>query len=79
MLSPGAAMTDTTAAVARSILAVCKAGPDYGRDFHALSYGAQSALAEAAKFCGYRKPRNANGSTARYFHARLVRAASKES
>ena len=63
---------------ARAILAVCKAGPDFGRDFHALPFGTVSALAEAAKFCGYRKPRNASGSTARYFHARLVRLA-KES
>jgi hypothetical protein len=63
---------------ARAILATCKAGADYGRDFHALPYGTQSDLAEAAKFCGYRKPRGANGSTARYFHARLVRLA-KES
>lgn len=73
-------MTDNTKRdVARAILAACKAGPDYGRDFHALSYGAQAALAEAAKFCGYRKPKNANGSTARMFHARLIRAANQES
>ncbi len=64
--------------IARAILSECSAGIDHGADFHALPYGSVSKLAEAAKFCGYRAPRNANGSTARYFHARLVRIA-KES
>jgi len=35
----------------------------FGRDFH------------SAKECGYRKPKNANGSTARYFAAYVVKKA----
>jgi len=47
------------------------------RDFHTLSFGEQSELAELAKQCGYRKPRNANGSRARYFAAYVVKKAYK--
>lgn len=63
-------------AIARAILVICKANVP---EFHALSSGTLDDLAAAAKFCGYRKPRNANGSTARAFHARLVRLSNKES
>jgi len=48
------------------------------RDFHALSFGEQSELADLAKQCRYRKPRNANGSTARYFAAYVVKKAYKK-
>jgi len=48
------------------------------RDFHALSFGEQSELAGLAKQCRYRKPRNANGSTARYFAAYVARKAQQK-
>lgn len=63
-------------AIARAILTACGANVP---EFHVLPSSTLDALAEAARFCGYRKPRNANGSTARAFHSRLVRAANKES
>lgn len=47
--------------------------------FHSLSSSAVEALLRLADDDGYRVPRNANGSRARYYHARLVRAANKES
>lgn len=61
---------------ARAILVVCGANVP---EFHALPSSTLDALAEAARFCGYRKPRNAPGSTARAFHSRLVRLSNKES
>jgi len=48
------------------------------RDFHTLSFGEEFALADLARQCGYRKPRNANGSTARYFAAYVVKKAYKK-
>ncbi len=44
-------------------------------DFHALRSEQVERLTWAACVYGYRKPRLANGSTARYFHAYLVRKA----
>lgn len=49
-----------------------------GQDFYLLPAGVALELAETAKARGYRKPRNANGSTARYFHALLQRRAQRE-
>ena len=49
-------------------------GIQRGEDFHALSNSKIIDLATAAKSSGYRKPKSANGSRARYFHARLQRA-----
>lgn len=46
-------------------------GVDFDIDFHAQSKG--DVLAELAKAHGYRKPRDANGSTGRYFFQRLER------
>jgi len=46
--------------------------------FHTLSFGEQGELADLAKQCRYRKPRNANGSTARYFAAYVVKKAYKK-
>lgn len=58
---------------ARNILINC--GVRISDDFHALhSYQVQSLLDWADKW-HYRKPRNANGSRARYFHAYLQRLA----
>lgn len=48
------------------------------RDFHTLSTGEVEQVLAAADLVKYRKPRSANGSRARYFHARLIRLANKE-
>jgi hypothetical protein len=48
-----------------------------GTDFHALPSSVVEALIEEADAHGYRRPRNANGSRARYFHAYLTRAAGR--
>ncbi len=45
------------------------------RDFHALGTAEVANVINAANAWGYRKPRNANGSRGRYFHAYLRRAA----
>ncbi len=42
-------------------------------DFHALSSTIVDRLLDEAKRAGYRKPKNANGSRGRYFHAYLSR------
>jgi len=54
-------------------------GIDLRRDFFTLSAGDVESVIEAANAHKYRKPRNANGSRARYFFAFLQRAANKES
>ena len=46
-------------------------------DFHRLNSDQVESLLAAARLFKYRKPRNANGSRARYFHAYLVRIASR--
>lgn len=48
-----------------------------GADYHALPSEQVERLLECAKSTHYRKPRNANGSTGRYFHAYVQRQASK--
>lgn len=48
-------------------------GIDFTEDFHTLSSYKVELLVEAAKVCGYRKPVNANGSTARYFFQHLTK------
>lgn len=57
---------------AHAILTVCGIRPDL--DFHELSTSAVDALLRQADARKYRKPKNANGSRARYFHARVMRA-----
>ena len=47
-------------------------------DFHALPSATVESIIAAANSVKYRQPRNANGSRARYFHARLVRAANRK-
>jgi hypothetical protein len=42
-------------------------------DFHILPASKVDDLIEAADLVRYRKPRNANGSRARYFYAMLLR------
>lgn len=58
---------------ARTILKMC--GIDPVEDFHALHSVKVDLLLAAANQRGYKKPADANGSTARYFHAYLVRRA----
>jgi hypothetical protein len=46
-------------------------------DFHALGSSDVDVLVESADASKYRKPANANGSRARYFHAHLSRIAAR--
>ena len=48
-------------------------GMDFQQDFHALGSSAVQALADVAKLAGYRKSKNAPGSTARMFYQYLSR------
>jgi hypothetical protein len=61
---------------ARNALARCKVNPHV--DFHALDSDRVQALLAEADRAGYRNPKNANGSRARSFHARLVRLAERD-
>jgi hypothetical protein len=45
------------------------------QDFHALRSSQVDALLECAIAAKYQAPFNANGSRARYFHAKLIREA----
>lgn len=47
------------------------------RDFHTLTSDEVERLLAEADRVKYRKPRNANGSRARYFHAKLQREAER--
>ena len=47
-------------------------------DFHTLDFATMEAVIAAADERRYRKPPNANGSRARYFHAYLRRRATKK-
>lgn len=49
------------------------AGIDFNLDFHELSSTHVELLVTLAKKSKYKKPGNANGSTARYFFAHLVK------
>lgn len=48
-------------------------GIDFAADFHTLNTDQVLALVDMAKSWGYREPKNANGSRARYFFAFLAR------
>lgn len=50
-----------------------KAGARFSKDYFQQSLSVSGELAAIAKLAGYRKPANANGSTARYFFAHLDR------
>lgn len=58
---------------ARAVLADCAI--PLGADFHTLSSYQVDRLLDHARMNGYRKPRNANGSRGRYYHAMLQRRA----
>ena len=60
---------------ARAILTVCHCACD--DDFHALNADNVERLLVHADARKYRKPANANGSRARYWHAYLVRQCRK--
>jgi hypothetical protein len=61
-----------TRSEASDILARCHI--DRGHDFHRLPSDQVEALLTEADRVKYRRPKNANGSRARYFHARVMRA-----
>jgi hypothetical protein len=61
---------------ARQTLLAC--GCDLASDFHALPSSVVQCLIAQADLRKYRKPDNANGSRGRYFHAHLIRLASKD-
>jgi hypothetical protein len=61
-----------TRSEASDILARCHV--DRAHDFHRLPSDQVEALLAEADRVKYRRPKNANGSRARYFHARLTRA-----
>jgi len=58
---------------ARQILFLCHC--PIGEDFHRLSTSQVEALLAEADKLKYRKPSNANGSRARYFHDLMQRRA----
>jgi len=59
---------------ARAILRLAKAED---QDFHTLSSAQVDVLIQEADRLRYRKPKNANGSRGRYFHAMLERKAAR--
>ena len=65
---------------AAEILRACggAAGPGEWWDFHRLPSSSVREVIAAADAAGYRAPKNANGSRARYFYAALVRQARAE-
>lgn len=69
-------MAKLNRSAARDILQRCHV--DIDSDFHVLGSGAVERLLVEAARLGYRKPRNANGSRGRYFHAYVTRAARRE-
>lgn len=58
---------------AREVLRAC--GIERGADFHTLPAATVDALLTYADRDKYRKPRAANGSRGRYYHARIQRLA----
>lgn len=64
---------------ARSRLSQCGIAANDPPSFFSLSQSRTADLLALADDDGYRVPRHANGSRARYYYARLIRAASKES
>lgn len=58
---------------AQAILDACKIAR--GQDFHTLSAAQVDRLLAEADLARYHKPKNANGSRARYFYALLQRRA----
>lgn len=61
---------------AARIFSACRIDP--GQDFYTLSAEQVDRLLVAADLIHYRKPRHANGSRGRYFHAHIQRAAARQ-
>jgi hypothetical protein len=59
--------------ITKPIACAILVGAQAGGDFHALRSSQVDTLLTAADHYKYRKPKNANGSRARYFHAYLRR------
>jgi hypothetical protein len=55
-----------------------EAHADNGEDFHTLRSEQVEVIVRHAAIVKYRKPKNANGSTGRYFYALLQRVAKRE-
>lgn len=67
-------MTDSAKdSMDRSIGALGERGIDIRSDFHVLTPFQVERVLEEADHVRYRRPKNANGSRARYFFARLQR------
>jgi len=49
----------------------------FNRDFHTLNSQHVQNILDAATANKYRKPRNANGSTARYYYSYLMHACNR--
>lgn len=64
-----------TQSEARRILARWGVNPDDPDDFHAIGSTQVEWIVSTAREHKYRKPKNASGSTARYFYAYVVRRA----
>jgi hypothetical protein len=62
--------------VSSALQAFNSAGIDPRADFHALSSSQVEVILEQARYSGYRKPKNANGSRARYFFYAVQRKTS---
>jgi len=56
-----------------------RCGVGVSEDFHRLDSGRVESLLDEADAYGYRKPKNANGSRARYFCAFAQRVAQRDS
>lgn len=69
-------MARMTRGTAHDILQRCAV--PLGVDFHALDSKQTALLLREADTVKYRRPKNANGSRARYFHAYVVRSARKK-
>lgn len=61
-----------------AIVTLAACGVSIGEDFHVLASDKVELLLIEAGVWRYRKPRNANGSRARYFHAMLQRLARRK-
>lgn len=48
-----------------------KAGADFDKDVHAQNIGVLLDMSAIARLAGYRRPKNASGSTGRYFFYHL--------
>jgi hypothetical protein len=62
----------------QALKAVELAGLDIAEDYHTQNWDAADLMTEWAKRTGYRKPKNAKGSTGRYFWEHLQRLAKRE-